>query len=298
MVLDNPDASYDELTQTAGVRGISVTRQAIEQRLFPEAAETLKAILEVAAAEVIAADEPQTLPLLGTFNGVYVQDSTWIPLPDELHSIWQGTGCRTTHKKASLKLQLRFDVLTGTFQHFQLTDGITADAKAEKTFEPLPVGSLRLTDLGYFSLDTFEELTNTGVYWITRLKVDCKLFDEAKEPLCLKAWLNTATQHTVERHILVGKTKQLPARLIAQRVPETVANLRRRNIRKDAERRGRTPSAERLHLAAWNIYITNIQAHQLTPKQIISVARIRWQVELMFKCFIIKYWEDPHIPKR
>ena len=34
-----------------------------------------------------------------------------------------------------------------------------------------------------------------------------------------------------------------------------------------------------------NIYITNIGADQLTPEQITVIARIRWQIELMFKCF-------------
>ena len=50
----NPEASYDELAQTAGTLGIAVSRQAIEQRLTPEAAETLKATLESAAQEAIA----------------------------------------------------------------------------------------------------------------------------------------------------------------------------------------------------------------------------------------------------
>ena len=33
--LANPEASYDELEQTAGTLGIAVSRQAIEQRLTP-----------------------------------------------------------------------------------------------------------------------------------------------------------------------------------------------------------------------------------------------------------------------
>ena len=44
--LANPEASYDQLAQTAGTLGIAVTRQAIEQRLTLEAADTLKATLE------------------------------------------------------------------------------------------------------------------------------------------------------------------------------------------------------------------------------------------------------------
>ena len=67
----NPEASYDQLAQTAGTLGIAITRQAIEQRLTLEAADTLKATLEAAAGHVIATD-PQALPLLKQFNGVYL----------------------------------------------------------------------------------------------------------------------------------------------------------------------------------------------------------------------------------
>ena len=262
-----------------------MSRQAIEQRLTPEAAETLKTILETAVAEVIATDDPQTLPLLETFNGVYVQDSTWIALPDELHAIWQGPACKTEKNKASLKLQLRFDVLSGAFEHFQLTDGLTADSKAEKQFEPLPAGSLRLADLGYFSLDAFEELTQTGVFWLTRLKVNCKLFDEQGEPFCLQKHLKATKADTIDLNCFVGAKKRLGTRLVALRCSKQEANKRRRHIRQDAKRRGKTPSKQRLQLAGWNIYITNIDATHLTPQQVATIARVRWQVELMFKCF-------------
>ena len=40
-----------------------------------------------------------------------------------------------------------------------------------------------------------------------------------------------------------------------------------------------------LRLAGYNLYITNIEAHQLTPKQICASVGIRWQIELIFKSF-------------
>ncbi len=282
--LENPDASYTDLAQTARALGVPVTRQAIEKRMTYEAAQTLKSTLETAATQVISA-QPQALPLLKQFTGVYVQDSSWISLPDELQSIWKGTGCRTAHKKAYIKLHLCFDVATGAFQHFHLTDGITADSTAEKAFEPLPAGSLRLADLGYFSLDKFDKLTQTGVFWLTRLKVDCKLFDEQGEPFCLPKHLKAANSDTIDHNCLIGAKKRLPARLVALRCCEQEANKRRRYIRRDAKRRGTHPSQERLRLAGWDIYITNIKATQLTPQQIATIYSIRWQVELMFKCF-------------
>ena len=117
--LENPD--YQQLTETATTSGIEVRRQALEQRLTPEAAEMLKITLDAAITEVLeVASDPQALPLLQQFNGVYVEDSTWVSLPDELHETWKGHPKKNQPNKAALKLHLRFDVLTGGFQHFQL----------------------------------------------------------------------------------------------------------------------------------------------------------------------------------
>lgn len=283
-LLQEPDASYTDIAQTARALGVDVTRQAIVHRMTRETAETLKMTLETAAAQCIT-PSPQTLPLLNQFRGVYVQDSTWISLPNELSSEWRGSGCRTTDNKAAIKLQVRFDVLTGAFDHFRLTDGITTDQKAEQDFDPLPAGSLRLADLGYFSFDAFEKLTQTGVFWISRLKVKCKLFDENKETFCLHKYLSATNAHIIDLSCFVGATKHLPARLVALRCSEQEANKRRRQIISDAKRRGTLPSKEKLQLTGWNIYITNIDKTQLTPIQVATVFRVRWQVELMFKSF-------------
>ena len=204
-----------------------------------------------------------------------------------MNSIQYGKAHPVEHKKnkAALKLQIRFDVLTGTFQHFQLTDGTTADTKAEEQFQPLPTGSLRLADLGYFSLDAFERLTQTGVFWITKFKACCKLFDAQQEPFCLQKRFTSETSDTVNLSCFIGASKRLPAHIVALRLSEEEANKRRRYIRRDAKRRQINPSKQRLKLTGWNIYITNMDTDQFTPQQIATLVRIRWQVELMFKSF-------------
>lgn len=285
--LQNPEASYHQLAQTAQTLGVTVTRQAIEQRLTPQTAETLKATLDAAIDETLEiAPDPQALPLLESFNGVFVCDSTWVSLPDELHETWQGHRKKNYPHKAALKLHLRFDVLTGRFDHFQLTAGIVADRTAEQQFQPLPIGSLRLADLGYFSLDELQRLTDDGIYWISRLKAGCALFDESGTPMCLEKWLNAHAQQTWRcKRIRVGKTAQLDAYLIAERLSEAETNKRRRDLKHRAKRKAEKPSKIRLRLAGFNLYITNIESSRLTPKQIGVIAGIRWQVELMFKAF-------------
>ena len=283
--LANPESTYDELAQTAASVGISITPQAIEQRFGESAADMLKQTLDASAEQVLAAC-PQAIPLLSRFNGVYLQDSSWITLPDELADVWPG--CGTNAEKggqASLKIQLRWELLTGVFDHLSLTDGKTHDCKAQKGFNPLAAGSLRLGDLGYFSLADLKQLDDDKVLWLTRFKVSCQLFDTDDRRLSLPQWLKTHKGSEVDCPIRLGKRAKLPARLLAQQVSIQVANKRRRQIRKQAKSKGRMPSQDRLALADWNLYVTNIDAKLLTVKEALVLARVRWQIELMFKLF-------------
>ena len=285
--LEDPEASYQHLTETAATLGIQVRRQALEQRLTPETAEMFKRTLQTAIAEMLeGGNQRQTLPLLEAFTGVYVQDSTWIRLPNELHEICKGPPKKDHPHKAALKLHLCFDVLTGSFQHFQLTDGMTADATAMKAAHPLPKGSLRLADLAYFSLDALEKLTENGIYWISRLKANSFVSDDTGERLDLQNMLKAEAENTfIRKSIRIGKTKRLRVSLVAERLSQAETDKRRRSIQHRAKRKAETLSKALLRLAGYNLYITNIEAHRLTPKQICAIVGVRWQIELIFKSF-------------
>ena len=281
---EKPDASYADLANTAQDLGVDISRQAIAKRMTPETAKILKATLEVAATQVLTA-RTQHLPMLDQFNGVYVQDSTWIALPDELHTIHEAPRNKGKRPKSALKLQLCFDVLTGAFHHFELTDGVVPDSKAAEQFSPLPEGSLSLADLGYFSLDAFDKMTQKNIFWISKLKANCSLFDELEEPFCLIERLISETSDAIDLNCFIGATHKLPIRLVALRLSEEQTNSQRRAIKREAKRRGGSPSKERLERAGWYVYITNVDATRLSIEQIAAIIRIRWQVELMFKCF-------------
>ena len=137
---------------------------------------------------------------------------------------------------------------------------MTADSTAAKAADPLPPGSLRLADLAYFSLDTLEKLTQDGIYWISRLKANSYLSDETGEPLDLEKMLRETEEDThIRKPIRIGKRKQLHV--------SSKDFKRRRSIRYRAKRKAQTPSKTLLRLAGWNLYITNIEADPLTPKQ-------------------------------
>jgi hypothetical protein len=103
--LANPDASLDELSQTAASLGLDISPQGLDQRFTKEASECLKLTLESAVATVIA-DHPVAIPILQQFNGVYIQDSSVVVLPDSLSEVFKGCGGSTTkNTQSSVKLR-------------------------------------------------------------------------------------------------------------------------------------------------------------------------------------------------
>src|ERR1043166_9940875 len=81
--LGNPQASLEELAQTAATLGVSITPQALDQRFTPAAAACLAQVLQAALTRLITA-HAVGMPLLERFPGVWVPDSSTIVLPEAL----------------------------------------------------------------------------------------------------------------------------------------------------------------------------------------------------------------------
>jgi len=142
--LGNPQATLEELTQTAAALGVEISPQALDQHFT--AAACLHQVLLTAIARVITA-EPVAIPLLQRFTAVYVQDSSTIVLPEVLAAQWHGCGGSTSSSaSAALKLQARLEMRTGRLD-VQLQEGRASD-RAAVLPGPLPAGALRLADLG------------------------------------------------------------------------------------------------------------------------------------------------------
>jgi hypothetical protein len=88
---------------------------------------------------------------------------------------------------------------------------------------------------------------------------------------------------TVDLRVTLGVEQRLPARLLAERVPPPVAQQRRRRLRAEARRRGRTPSAHQLACCDWTLLVTSVPAALLSLRDALVLLRARWQIELLFK---------------
>jgi Transposase DDE domain len=279
--LGNPQASLEELTQTAATLGVEISPQALDQRFTAPAAACLKQVLHAAIARVVTAD-PVAIPLLARFTAVYVQDSSTIVLPDALAAVWHGCGGSTPERtSAALKLQVRLEMRMGALV-VQLQDGRASDRTAV-LLPGLPAGALRLADLGYWSLEALQTLGQQGVLWLSRLQAQTAVYDTTDQRRELLELLTAHATETLEQEVLLGLEQRVPARLLAVRVPQDVADTRRRRLREAARQKGRQVSALRLALAAWTILVTNVPPDRLTLREALVIGRMRWQIELLFK---------------
>jgi hypothetical protein len=276
--LDNPQASVEALAQAAAAVGVTISAQGLDQRFTEGAAVFLENLLARAVQTVIAAD-PVAIPLLERFTAVVLLDSSTVTLPAALALWWPGCSAGT----AALKLPVRYDLCRGQLSGLVVQEGHLSDRGTVLQTAPLPAGALRISDLGFFTLGVFAAMTAQGVYWLSRL-----VSGTAVDTLDGTRWdvldlLTAQDASTVELDVTLGVTQRLPARLRAMRVPEEVANQRRRRLRAEATRRGRTPSAAQRAWCAWTIVVTSVPPTLLSLREALVLLRARWQIELLFK---------------
>ena len=282
--LSNPQASREELAQTAATLGLTISAQGLDQRMTETGAECLLTVLDAATTTILAAD-PVAIPLLARFSGVFIQDSTVIGLPRTLAHIWRGSGNQHTPDTltARLKLGVRLDLTTGALSGPFPDHGVTSDHTISLQDEPIPKGALRITDLGFFNLDVLQAIGQADGYWLTRPQITTVLTDQDGQRLDLPTLLATQATDSVDVPLRLGARHHLPCRLLALRAPQEVADARRRRLRAEAKRRGRAPNASQMALAEWTIFVTNVPTTLLSVREALTLGRTRWQIELLFK---------------
>jgi len=284
--LHNPTASLADLAELAAHLGAAVHPSALDQRFGPAAVALLQALLAAAmnAACAPTADDGGTDAgtLLGRFHGVYVDDTTTIGLPPALADFFPGCGGRGG-PTAALKVPLRLELRRGGLEVSDLQPGRGCDLAGPLPHAPLPAGSLRLADLGYYSLPALQEYTEQGVYVLSRLPARTALFDAGGRRWKLHEFLQAQTGNRAETWVTVGARWRVRLRLVAWRVPAAVAAVRQRRLQGRAQKSGRPVSAAQATLADWSVLVTNAAAEQLSLREACVLARLRWQVELVFK---------------
>lgn len=286
--LNQPAATVTQLTQMAALRGVVVTPQALDQRFTPELVTCMERVFAAAVSELSggAGTEPVAIPLLQRFSGVWILDSTTLSLPAAAAERWPGCGGRPGEGIAALKVTARIDLVHGGCDPLELTPGRTQDRASALQQAALPVGSLRLSDLGYFTLAVFRRLDADQSFWLSRVPVNVTVLTADGERITnVPQWLDAhAEAHgEVDQPMVLGIKERLPVRLLAVRVPEAVVAARRRRLRRSAKKQGQMVSKRALARAGWTVLATNVPPERLSLTEACHLARARWQIELLFK---------------
>jgi hypothetical protein len=73
-----------------------------------------------------------------------------------------------------------------------------------------------------------QALAQQGVFWLSRLQLQTAVDDAAGDRRALLAFLEASRTDSVEQEVTLGLDQRVPARLLAVRVPQDVAAVRRR----------------------------------------------------------------------
>jgi hypothetical protein len=282
--LENPEASDEDLAQIAMTCGVEVTPQAIEQRHTPKLVAFFEQLFRRAVKVVVASDKTLA-EILERFTSVILLDSTSITVPDSLKEKFRGCGGTYGKGQAGFKLQTELDLRSGALWHIEIEAGCSPDSATSRQQVERPAGSLRISDLGYFSVTVFSALMSSGAHFLSRLQYRTRALLPNGEVIDdLLRWLPQQRGPFVDVPILLGLTERLPCRLLAWRLPVEQANRRRQKLKKESQSKyGKQPSAERLAWCDWTILVTSVPADMLTPEEAVILYRARWQVELLFK---------------
>ena len=263
--------------------GKPVSKQAVAKRLGGSCVTFLRQALFAVLGSVAKFDRNRESGVFERFRRVLIQDSTTLPLPAHLAAVFPGSRNQSGKTQAQAKIQAVYDLMAERFLTFALTPFRRNDQTASRDIlEVARRGDLVLRDLGYFVLSVFARLHRRGVFFLTRLRQDVILLDQAGRPFDLLKHLRR--HRTLDVDLLVGKKERLPLRLVAVPLPRSIADARRRKARKNRDKRCR-PSKKHLELLGWEIFVTNVPSHVWSTETACQVYGLRWRIEIIFKAW-------------
>lgn len=216
----------DGLVRAGFEHDLKLSAQGLDQRFTDEAGVFLKSVLEAAAGHIIMAGSAVDLELLSRFTAVHIADCSTVPLPAELRDLWPDVGGDAS--ASALKLDTCLELKTGGLR-LGLLPGRHSDSRSTAADAEYAAGSLRLQDLGYFSLRRMHEQNRRGEYWISRLQPRTRVFSDG-EPIDMPSTLQTLSRQGVVRHemaVQVGNEERVKARLLLWKLPPEAAARRR-----------------------------------------------------------------------
>jgi len=262
-----------------------ISRVALHYRFSAAAAAFLLKCLHFVLTQKIDRLGQIDTTLLRPFRRILIADSSSWDVSEKLRTVLPGSGGAAS--AANCKLQVVYDFLHGVLEFLEVTAGTVPDNRYTDHLPTLmQKGDLWLFDQGYFKLRTLAQIIASGAFFLTRFLVRTVVKDPCTHlRIDLAQRLRTVHDNACELEVLMGgnRSPEVTCRLIALRVSELVANERRRRLKKEARKKGRSVSPHHLTMCDWTLLITNVPRQWLPLEMARALYTVRWQIELLFK---------------
>jgi hypothetical protein len=181
------------------------------------------------------------------------------------------------------RLHVVYDPTHSCLRRVEITDPRGGERLERDRPQP---GDVVCGDRGLSRAGGIHAVTAVGAYVLLRMHwQNIRLENAQGQPLDLNQILkraNAGDTGTIVYVPLKGKAPVL-ARLLIRPLPSEVAGRNRQRLRRNAAKKGRTPSATALRLAGYFCVLTSLPIALASDDVVVELYRIRWQIENFFK---------------
>ena len=271
--------SLSHLATSLGATEVrTLTRQGLAYRFSSQGLKFMQECLALVGADLHKPKHKGLIPM--KFSRVILQDATQVRLHPKNAKHYKGIGNKSGAVSCA-KLDTLTVLSTGEVVSTLLTNGKEQDrVNGHQLFDHLKKGDLVLRDMGYFDVKAFARIEAQGAFWVSRLTALASVWVDNKTPI--EELLRRTSQDVLDLGVVVTK-KRHKCRLIAVRLPEEVANLRRAKAKKHRKKMGSQPRKESLLRAGWSLYLTNLDVDEVESLDIVKIYEQRWAIEIQFR---------------
>jgi hypothetical protein len=258
--------------------GVSLSAQGLNERFNERTVQFLKRLfLQVFQKKIC----PVTTSLVNRFTRIRILDSTSFQLPSSYADTYKGHGGGGS--EAGLKIQLEYDLISGEFLETHVGNAVSNDCRyGQKRTQTLDPGELSLRDLGYFSMDDLEKISERQAFYVSRIRWNTQVYQKGKDGTWILLNLEELTKELTEGQTLelsdvyIGFHQKHKTRLVIYRLTE--AEWTKRLAHHKKEKKKMPKLASRI-----NLLITNVSKENLPYDQVYGLYSLRWQIEILFK---------------
>ena len=165
-------------------------------------------------------------------------------------------------------------------------------------------GDIVCGDRGLAHARGIHAVTAAGAYVLLRMHwQNIRLHDAQAKAVDMDQALKRADIGEAGTIVYVPLEGKAPvrARLLIRPLPTEAASRHRQRLRRNAAKKGRTPSATALRLAGYFCVLTTLPEDLASDDVVLELYRVRWQIELFFKrCKGLLHFDqlrafDPHL---